>query len=72
MKSSSAEPLPLDEQAKIILEAMTDEQFLSALEESCPEIIHGRGPIPADAMIPGPIRNTGPSLEALWHKQRMG
>jgi hypothetical protein len=43
---------------------------MAAIEEHCPEWIHGRGPKPPDAMVPGPLINSGPSIEAAWKAER--
>lgn len=58
------------QQASEILARMSKEEFLAAIEERCPELLHGQGPKPRDAMVPGPLRDTGPSLQAVWDKHR--
>lgn len=71
MKSSDR-PSSFGQQAAEILARMTKEEFLAAIEERCPELIHGQGPKPKDAMVPGPRHDSGPSLQKVWDARRKG
>jgi hypothetical protein len=70
MKGSRKRKPSFGEQAEALLESMTAEELMAAIEERCPELIHGRGPRPPGAMVPGPLIDSGPSIEAAWKAER--
>lgn len=67
---NSKKPLSFGDKALAMLAGMSKEEFLAAVEERCPSLIHGRGPQPADAMVPGSLIETGPSDDELQAEVR--
>lgn len=53
-----------------MLAGMSKEEFVAAVEERCPTLIHGRGPQPADAIVPGSLIESGPSDDELQAEVR--